>query len=135
MTDKATGRVSEINILAFKRAHAYLKREGYHNIACPTKVWVCRWPWLYRLMERVFGINLAYKLVLLYDVIIMLRCDMIYKIPGWKESRGAQIESCVAFWLGVWTLPKKQQERIDRRLSKSMAKAVENDKVNLSPTK
>ena len=126
MTDPKTGRVTDENIMAFVRAYSLLKKEKYQKIVSPTRVWVCKWPWLYRLMERVFGKSGAYKLVLLYDIILLLRCDLIYKMPGWRESRGASIESCVAFHFGLWTLPAKQCERIDRKL----AKAMENWKKN-----
>ena len=130
LTDKATGRVSEENVTAFKRAHAYLTKEGYYNSVCPTNVWACRWPWIYRLMECVFGKEWAYRLVLLYDILLLLRCDMIYKIPGWRDSRGASIESCVAFHFGLWTLPTTKRERIDKRLAKAMAKWNEKNAKN-----
>ena len=120
MTDPKTGCVTDENIMAFVRAYALLKKEKYQKIVSPTRVWVCRWPWMYRLLEKVFGKNGAYKLVLLYDIILLLRCDMIYKIPGWKESRGAQIESCIAYHFNLWVLPTNQREKIDRKLAKTM---------------
>lgn len=120
MTDPKTGRVTDENIMAFVRAYALLKKEKYQKIVSPTRVWVCKWPWMYRLLEKIFGKTVAYKLVLLYDIILLMRCDMIYKIPGWKESRGAQIESCIAYHFNLWVLPTKQREKIDRKLAKAM---------------
>ena len=122
MTDPQTGKVNEENIVAFKRANSYLIKEGYHDIVCPTKVWVCRWPWLYRIMERVLGCDTAYYLTLLYDLWLLRRCNLIYKIPGWRDSRGANIESCIAFHFKIWPLPTACRERIDKRLAKAMAK-------------
>lgn len=120
MTDPKTGRVTDENIMAFVRAYALLKKEKYQKIVSPTRVWVCRWPWMYWLLEKIFGKTGAYKLVLLYDIILMMRCDTIYKIPGWKESRGAQIESCIAYHFDLWVLPTRKREKIDRNLAKAM---------------
>ena len=122
MTDPKTGCVSEENLIAFKRAHACLTKEGYYNLICPTNVWACRWPWIYKAMESVFGKEWAYRLVLLYDLWLLLRCDLIYKIPGWRESRGANIESCIAFHFRIWNIPTASRERIDKRLAKAMEK-------------
>ena len=129
MTDKETGRVSRVNIAAFVRANSLLKKEGFKRVVSPTRVWVCKWPWMYSVLEWLFGKTGAYKLTLLYDMWLMLRCDVIYKIPGWKDSRGAQMESCVAYHFGLWVLPSKVRERVDRRLSRAMEKYVERLKV------
>ena len=42
-----------------------------------------------------------------------MRCQRIYKIPGWKNSRGANIESAVAFIMGLYTLMGPEREKID----------------------
>ena len=52
----------------------------------------------------------------------MLRCDMIYKIPGWQQSRGANIESCVAYHLNVWPVRKDTIKDIDMRLQRIIRK-------------
>ena len=122
LTDPQTGNVSKENVTAFKRVHALLSKEGYRNSVCPTNVWACRWPWIYMAMDRVFGKEWAYRLVLIYDIFLLLRCDLIYKIPGWRDSRGANIESCIAFHFKIWTLPTASRERIDKRLAKAMQK-------------
>ena len=122
MTDKATGEVTIENRIAFMRAQCLIKKEGYLSVVNPSKVWMCRYPRLYRLLERIVGKEWAYRLTLLYDLWLMMRCDLIYKIPGWKESRGANIESCIAYHFGIWPLPTKHRERIDRKLAKTMAK-------------
>lgn len=125
MTDPNTGRVPITNIVAFVRANTLLKKEGYMKTVSPTRVWVCKYPWMYKVLEWLFGKNGAYKLTLLYDIWLLLRCDLIYKIPGWKESRGANVESCVAYWFKVWCLPTIKRERVDRKLAKSMEKYLE----------
>ena len=127
MTDKETGRVSEENIVAFKRARSLIMKQGYKDVVCPTNVWVCRWPWMYRLLERVVGKEWAYRLVLLYDIILLLTCDRIYKIPGWRDSRGANIESCFSYHFHIWFLPTVVRERIDKKLAKAMEKWRENN--------
>ena len=135
MTDKETGEVSTENIIAFVYANRLLKKEGYIQTVNPSRVWACRYPWLYRLLEKVFGKKWAYKLVLMYDIWLLMRCSLIYKIPGWRESKGASIESSVAYNLNIWTLPTKIRERIDRKLVKSMEKWKEKQSgVNESKT-
>ena len=130
LTDKKTGRVSERNLTAFKWAHAKVGHEGYHNVVNPTYVWACRWPWIYRMVERIVGRDMAYKLVLLYDLWLLMHCDLIYKIPGWQESRGANIESCVAYHFKIWQLPTKVRERIDRRIARDMHKWDKKQEIN-----
>lgn len=85
-----------------------LRELGYDNIVNPTRVWACRWPWLYRLV--------GYRLTLLYDLWLLMRCQRIYKIPGWKESRGANIESAVAYNFNLFLIGKPDRTVIDRCL-------------------
>lgn len=94
----------------FRRAEQSLRSQGYHKIVNPIRVWACRWPWLYKIV--------GYRLTLLYDLWLLMRCDLIYKIPGWKESRGANIESCVAFHFKIWPVPDSQTKKLDKRLGK-----------------
>lgn len=126
LTDKATGRPSEENLEAFRKAFFLLRDNFTYHIVNPTHVWACRWPWIYRLMERVLGRQGAYKAVLIYDLWLLMRCDYIYKIPGWRESRGANIESCTAYHMGIWPIPKKVRDMIDVKLAKKMEKWKEN---------
>ena len=55
LTDKKTSEVSDENRIAFGRAQCLIKKEGYYDVINPTRVWACRYPWIYRAMERVFG--------------------------------------------------------------------------------
>ena len=98
----------------FKRAEQSLRSQGYHKIVNPIRVWACRWPWLYRLV--------GYRLTLLYDLWLLMRCDQIYKLPGWRDSKGANIESCVAFHFKIWPVPDSQTKKLDKRLAKLIEK-------------
>lgn len=85
-----------------------LREEGYHSIVNPTRVWACRFPWLYRLV--------GYRLTLLYDLWLLSRCQRIYKMPDWRQSHGAQVESCMAFNLDIFLVAKPIRDRIDAAL-------------------
>lgn len=127
LTDPCTGRVSAANLAVFRTAVSWLRQHSMMRVVDPTNVWVCRWPWLYGVLEWLFGSTGAYGLVLLYDLWLLMRCDYIYKIPGWRESRGANVESCVAFHFRVF--PYATQERreiLDKRLAKLIDKYASN---------
>ena len=98
----------------FRRAEQSLRDRGYERIVNPIRVWACRWPWLYRIV--------GYRLTLLYDLWLLTCCDMIYKIPGWQESRGANIESCVAYHFKIWPVPKEDIAKLDKKLAKLQEK-------------
>ena len=100
----------------FHRAELLLINAGYW-VVNPCRLAPCRSQRLYRWMVRMFGQDGAYMLALLYDLWQLHKCDLIYKIPGWKESRGANVESCFAFHYDVWVLPTKTREKIDRKMS------------------
>ena len=98
----------------FRRAEQALRDQGYRNIVNPINVWACRWPWLYRIV--------GYRLTLLYDLWLLMRCDRIYKLPGWRDSRGANIESCVAYHFKIYPVPESHIKKLDKRLAKLMEK-------------
>ena len=98
----------------FRRAEQSLRSQGYTKVVNPIRVWACRWPWLYKIV--------GYRLTLLYDLWLLTRCDLIYKIPGWRDSRGANIESCVAFHFKIWPVPQIYIKRIDKKLAKLIEK-------------
>ena len=116
----ADGNVSEENIASFRRAFLLLRGSTGFRIVSPIHVWVCRFPVLYRMMVRFWGKKMAYRLVLLYDLWLLSRCDNIYKIPGWRESKGASIESCVAYHYGIWPITHDLRDKIDKKLVKYM---------------
>ena len=92
-----SGLEREYYLEIFKRAEQSLRAQGYTKVVNPIRVWVCRWPWLYRIV--------GYRLTLLYDLWLLMRCDLIYKLPGWRDSRGANIESCVAYHFKIYPVP------------------------------
>ena len=98
----------------FKRAEQSLRSQGYHKIVNPIRVWACRWPWLYKIV--------GYHLTLLYDLWLLMRCDQIYKLPGWRDSKGANIESCVAYHFKIWPVPENQTKKLDKRMAKLIEK-------------
>lgn len=106
-----SGRISGLDkeeyTATFAKAESLLKAEGY-IVVNPTRTYLCRWNWLYRFV--------GYRLTLLYDLWLLMHCDRIYKMPNWKESRGANIESCVAYHFNIWTIANWQREKIDRLL-------------------
>ena len=102
----------------FAEAERLLSKEGF-KVVNPTRFFICRYIWVYRL--------LGYRLTLLYDLWRLMRCDMIYKLPGWQQSRGANIESCVAYHFKVWPMSKDVVSKIDKRLEK-LIKKWENEK-------
>ena len=107
----------------FRRAEQSLRSQGYRKIVNPIRVWACRWPWLYRLV--------GYRLTLLYDLWLLMRCDQIYKLPGWRDSKGANIESCVAFHFKIWPMPESQTKRLDKRLAKLQEKWNKNNETKI----
>ena len=98
----------------FRRAEQSLRSQGYRKIVNPIRVWACRWPWIYKIV--------GYRLTLLYDLWLLMRCDQIYKLPGWRDSKGANIESCVAFHFKIWPLPENQIKKLDKKLAKLVEK-------------
>ena len=106
----------------FRRAEQSLRTHGYSKVVNPIRVWVCRHPWLWKVLAGITSENTAYNLTLLYDLWLLMRCDMIYKLPGWRDSRGANIESCVAYHFKIWPVPQADIKKLDKRLAKLMEK-------------
>ncbi|MBQ9654794.1 MAG: DUF4406 domain-containing protein, partial [Prevotella sp.] len=97
----------------FGEAEAILRRHGYGCIN-PCRVWACRWPWIYRAMEWAMGKRLAYAVVLCYDLLLLMtRADGIAMLPGWQESRGAQIENNTARQFPLMGISRQAVEEID----------------------
>ena len=127
-----TGLTREQYAERFMLAEAMLRRNGYTKIINPIRVWSCRFRWLFWIV--------GYRLTLLYDLFQLTRCHRIYKMPGWKKSRGAQIESCVAYHFGQYTLTKPLREIIDAaiqevidRQEKEQAEQEPPHRINMTP--
>ena len=112
ISGKISGLCREEYTANFAKAEEMLKKDGY-RVVNPTRSILSRWP---------FNRWAKYKHYLIYDIWLLLRCDYIYKLPGWRESRGAQIESCVAFNMKIYTLPLKVRDAYDKKMAKAMAK-------------
>jgi len=98
----------------FREAEAILRRHGYGCIN-PCRVWPCRFPWLYRLMNALLGKRLTYAAILAYDLILLMtRADGIAMLPGWRASRGAQIENYVSMHFWMQGISKAVTEEIER---------------------
>lgn len=87
-----TGWERDEYMTRFAIAERGLLRRGF-RVCNPTRLLVCRWPWLYRLV--------GYRLTLAYDLWQLMRCDAIYLMPGYINSRGARIEEQVAYYMKV----------------------------------
>ena len=108
MTDPKTDEVVAENLEMFWKAEELLNKAGYEDTVNPVRVWACKFPWLYRLV--------GYRLTLLYDIWLLMRCTHIYKLPRWQQSRGANIESCVAYHLKIWPVKQKVIDAINKKL-------------------
>ena len=98
----------------FREAEAILRRHGYGCIN-PCRVWPCRFPWLYRLMNALLGKRLAYAVILAYDLLLLMtRADGIAMLPGWQASRGAQIENYVSMHFWMQGISKAVTEEIEK---------------------
>ena len=98
----------------FREAETILRRHGYGCIN-PCRVWPCRFPWLYRLMNALLGKRLTYAVILAYDLILLMtRADGIAMLPGWQASRGAQIENYVSMHFWMQGISKAVTEEIER---------------------
>ena len=98
----------------FREAETILRRHGYGCIN-PCRVWPCRFPWLFRLMNALLGKRLAYAVVLCYDLLLLMtRADGIAMLPGWQASRGAQIENYVSMHFWMQGISKAVTEEIER---------------------
>ena len=103
----------------FMLAEQLLRQQGYQHIVNPIRIWACRFPRFHQFLAWLLGERQAYILVLLYDLWLLTRCNRIYKLPDWRNSRGAQVESCVAFHFSVFTVAKPVREVVDAALAPS----------------
>ena len=97
----------------FREAETILRRHGYGCIN-PCRVWPCRFPWLFRLMNALLGKRLTYAVILAYDLILLMtRADGIAMLPGWQASRGAQIENYTARHFPMMGISRAVTEEIE----------------------
>ena len=110
-----SGAMSCINREKYMKRFAIadrILREHGHTTINPTRVWVCRWPWLYKIV--------GYELTLLYDLwLLMTRADAVVFIEGWQGSRGASIEHYVSQWFPLCGVNQTTIREIDEEIKKS----------------
>lgn len=100
-----TGEPREKYMKRFAVAENILMAHGF-DVINPTKVWACRWSWLYNIV--------GYKLILLYDLWLLLtKADGIIHLPGWHTSRGSIIEDNVSQWFPMQGIDAKIRTEIN----------------------
>lgn len=72
---------------AFRNAENDLLDRGY-KVMNPA-----RWGWL---MKRI-----PYRYALALDILMMCKCDTVYMLDGWQESKGARAERRFAKSVGM----------------------------------
>ena len=126
-----SGKISDLPreqyVKMFGIAANMLEKKGYKTVN-PTRFFLSRH---YQGLCRLIGHQNAYNLTLIYDLWRLMKCDLIYKIPGWQQSRGANIESCVAYHFKVWTMKKEIVDKIDKRMEKLIIKFEYNEKDSI----
>ena len=111
ISGRMSGLARKDYMAVFNKAEELIRARGY-KVVNPARLPICRWPWLYRL--------LGYRIALLTDLYMLMRCDRIYKLPGWRESRGANIEGCTAYHFGVRLMPAEDYTAINAEIMKFM---------------
>jgi len=72
----------------FAQAEKELKRLGY-EVCNPASVFVEGWSW---------------KQYMIRDIKWLMDCDYIFRLEGWKKSKGAILENQIAEALGIKVL-------------------------------
>lgn len=99
-----TGVSREVFAARFAEAERVLTAAGF-EVVNPARFWVGK---LYPL--------LGYELVLLYDLWRLMRCNLIYQLPGYNKSRGSMIEGAVSYNLNIYRLHHVEKARIDSHM-------------------
>lgn len=100
----------------FGLAEKHVRSLGYRTVN-PARFPMARFPWLFK--------TLGYTATLLIDLWVLSRCDRIYLIPGWRDSRGAEIESFFAYKLRIRRLPEDIKRGIDKVMEEDLARVAE----------
>ena len=88
-----SGLSREEYLKRFKDAKDFLEKAGHKHIVSPVNTWACRWLWIYRII--------GYKLMLLYDIFLLLTCREMVLLRDWEKSKGCQAEKSVADAVGI----------------------------------
>lgn len=71
------------------------------RVCNPINIWACKYLWFYQLLVKLFGSTWTYNLILLYDLLLMMRCTDILMLRGYDQSKGSCIERYVATKYGI----------------------------------
>jgi hypothetical protein len=103
VSGKMSGLSRDEIMFRFSRCELWLRHTTGARVVNPCRVWLFRWPWLYRLLARAVGETRVYEWVLLYDLWLLSRCDRIHMIgTDWSSSRGAKTEQAFAQAKGIY---------------------------------
>lgn len=91
ISGKISGLRRKDYMYRFADVAGMLERRGF-KVVNPTRLWPCRWRWVYPAMEWLVGGETAYRCVLAYDLWRLRKCDGIYVMWGYERSRGSRLE-------------------------------------------
>ena len=91
ISGKISGLRRKDYMYRFEDVAGMLERRGY-KVVNPTRLWPCRWRWVYPTMEWLVGGKTTYRCVIAYDLWRLRQCDGIYMMWGSERSRGARLE-------------------------------------------
>ena len=92
ISGKITGLQRPIFEAAFYGAEQLLTDKGYNPIN-PLRI------------TEALGIDESdYPKLMGVDIEALLRCDAIYQLPNWQDSKGARAEKAIADIMGIKTL-------------------------------
>ena len=96
--------IKDFNKYAFYDAEERLTKEGF-NVVNPVRLDEDNGIELISETgdtNDIAGFNsLSLDAIILEDVAAILRCDAIYLLKGWNDSKGAKAEKAIAEWKGL----------------------------------
>ena len=104
ISGRMSGLDRDVYTARFAVAEMSLRRLGY-RVMNPCKIIA---PWVVRII--------GYRLTLLFDLLMMCRCDRIYMMPQWTKSRGARAERTFAESIGVREVTGEGKDDSDARV-------------------
>jgi len=87
----------------FDRAEKQLRQEGFTKIVNPYKLGIKLSKKLHRKLE-----DISYEEFLKNDLIELLKCNMIYMLENWADSRGCTIERKLAIDCNIFIMYERK---------------------------